>query len=301
MLKKLQTLFPASITAQTPPDTEAGDYYWLKDEAEPALWLGISKDDITAEQLAVLRTLFNIVDSETPSHVGESSKKWRDFLSGKKDAPLLPENGVRIIQYHLKGSDGVQRELEEALMEFFHEALAFIPFDQHYGIIIEEGADTGYQEDDFHSIAATLENDFFIKTTFYIGKVRQEPETIRSSFQLEQELFFKAQALLFTDRVFTFEKVFPSLVAAQLPKEAGTLLKQDMVGIFQEDRELLETMKIFLEHNSNMSMAAKKLYIHRNTLQYRLEKFTEKTGISLKSFNSAVTVYVACLMAEFPD
>jgi sugar diacid utilization regulator len=301
MLKKLQTLFPSAITVHVPPDTENEAYYWFKDEDDTNFWLGIPKIAITPEQLNIIKTLFHIVESESPSRLGQSARMWKNFLYGKNGTPILSENGVRIIQYHIKSSGGIQRELEEALMEFFHDAAAFIWIDQRYGIIIQENTETGYQEEDFHSIAATLENDFFIKTSFYVGKVRQDPNLIQSSFQLERHLFFEAQALLFMEKVFTFEKVFPALLASQLPKEAGTLLEEDMVRIFREDHELLETMKVFLEHNSNVSLSAKKLYIHRNTLQYRLEKFTEKTGISLKDFNSALTVYFACLMAESPE
>jgi hypothetical protein len=301
MLEKLLTLFPSAITVQVPPDTENEDYYWFKDDGDGNLWVGIPKMAITSEQFDLLKTLFHIVEAESPSRLGKSARLWKNFLNGKNETPILPENGVRIIQYHIKSSSGIQRELEEALMEFFHDAAAFIWIDQYYGIVIEENTETGYQEEDFHSIAATLENDFFIKTFFYVGKARQDLSLIKASFQHERHLFFKAQALLFTERVFSFEKVFPSLLASQLPREAGNLLEEDMVRIFREDHELLETMKVFLEHNSNVSLSAKKLYIHRNTLQYRLEKFTEKTGISLKDFNSALTVYFACLMAESPE
>ena len=54
------------------------------------------------------------------------------------------------------------------------------------------------------------------------------------------------------------------------------------------------TIKVFLENNLNASLTAKKLYIHRNTLQYRIDKFIDKTGIQLKDFYGAFTVFLAC-------
>jgi DNA-binding PucR family transcriptional regulator len=46
----------------------------------------------------------------------------------------------------------------------------------------------------------------------------------------------------------------------------------------------------------NVSLAAKKLYLHRNTLQYRVDKFIEKTGIDIKHFGNAVSIYLALMI-----
>ncbi|MCD8511165.1 MAG: helix-turn-helix domain-containing protein [Bacillus sp. (in: Bacteria)] len=58
-----------------------------------------------------------------------------------------------------------------------------------------------------------------------------------------------------------------------------------------DDRTLLDSVKVYLECNLNTSLAAKKLYMHRNTLQYRVDKFIEKTSIDIKRFPNAVAVY----------
>jgi DNA-binding PucR family transcriptional regulator len=61
---------------------------------------------------------------------------------------------------------------------------------------------------------------------------------------------------------------------------------------------MYSSIKVFLENNLNASLTAKKLYIHRNTLQYRIDKFIDKTGIQLKDFYGAYTVFLACLLFE---
>jgi len=46
----------------------------------------------------------------------------------------------------------------------------------------------------------------------------------------------------------------------------------------------------------NVSETAKKLYIHRNTLLYRLDKFKQETGLDVRTFNDAVLVKIALLL-----
>ncbi|MER2142109.1 MAG: helix-turn-helix domain-containing protein, partial [Priestia megaterium] len=47
--------------------------------------------------------------------------------------------------------------------------------------------------------------------------------------------------------------------------------------------------------NLNVSLAAKKLYMHRNSLQYRIEKFIDRTHLDIKHFTGAVSAYLAIL------
>jgi DNA-binding PucR family transcriptional regulator len=87
-------------------------------------------------------------------------------------------------------------------------------------------------------------------------------------------------------------------VAFSLPESIKDKVKLELSTVFTEDPELFTTIKVFLENNLNASLTAKKLYIHRNTLQYRIDKFIEKTGVQLKDFYGAFTVFLACLLFE---
>jgi DNA-binding PucR family transcriptional regulator len=83
-----------------------------------------------------------------------------------------------------------------------------------------------------------------------------------------------------------------------LPGELKQRATQVIFGVFNDDPEMYSSIKVFLENNLNASLTAKKLYIHRNTLQYRIDKFIDKTGIQLKDFYGAYTVFLACLLFE---
>ncbi|MEM5596272.1 helix-turn-helix domain-containing protein [Niallia circulans] len=94
--------------------------------------------------------------------------------------------------------------------------------------------------------------------------------------------------------VLSLETILPNLLISRLKEDELDLFKE-WFSIFEEDKELLLTIKTFIENNGHSTNTAKQLFIHRNTLQYRLDKFTEKTGLNLKNYHSYITTYLACL------
>lgn len=63
-----------------------------------------------------------------------------------------------------------------------------------------------------------------------------------------------------------------------------------------EDAETLSTLESFFELDCNVSETAKRLYIHRNTLLYRLDKIKQETGLDVRSFGDAVLVKITLLL-----
>ncbi|MDY0277543.1 MAG: helix-turn-helix domain-containing protein [Acholeplasma sp.] len=68
-------------------------------------------------------------------------------------------------------------------------------------------------------------------------------------------------------------------------------LKELVLNDYYEDFEMYKTIKVFLENNQNASIASKKLYLHRNTLNQRLEKFHLNTEFNVKEFTDAYLIY----------
>ncbi|MDO3413132.1 helix-turn-helix domain-containing protein [Saccharibacillus sp. CPCC 101409] len=62
------------------------------------------------------------------------------------------------------------------------------------------------------------------------------------------------------------------------------------------DSELLTTLETFFQMNCNVSETAKRLYIHRNTLIYRLDKVKHETGLDVRNFGDAVLMKLALLL-----
>jgi len=62
------------------------------------------------------------------------------------------------------------------------------------------------------------------------------------------------------------------------------------------DSETVATLDAFFSMDCNVSETAKKLFIHRNTLLYRLDKIKNEAGLDVRSFNDAVLVRILLLL-----
>jgi len=83
-----------------------------------------------------------------------------------------------------------------------------------------------------------------------------------------------------------------------IPEAARNRFVEEMIGrpdLFS-DPETLQTLDAFFAMDCNVSETAKKLFIHRNTLLYRLDKIKQEAGLDVRSFNDAVLVRILLLL-----
>lgn len=121
----------------------------------------------------------------------------------------------------------------------------------------------------------------------------------------------EAQVAIEVGRVFESEKNiinYESLglgrIIYQLPT---TLCEMFLNEVFKKnpietlDEDTLETINKFFENNLNVSETSRKLYVHRNTLVYRLEKIKKITGLDLREFDHAIVFKVAMMVKMYLD
>ena len=65
------------------------------------------------------------------------------------------------------------------------------------------------------------------------------------------------------------------------------------------DSETLFTIQRFFENNLNVSETSRKLFVHRNTLVYRLEKIKKITGLDLREFDHAIVFKIALMVKKY--
>ena len=65
------------------------------------------------------------------------------------------------------------------------------------------------------------------------------------------------------------------------------------------DEETLTTINKFFENSLNVSETSRQLYIHRNTLVYRLDKIEKSTGLDLRVFEDAITFKIALMVVKY--
>lgn len=67
------------------------------------------------------------------------------------------------------------------------------------------------------------------------------------------------------------------------------------------DDETLNTINKFFDNNLNISETSRQLFLHRNTLVYRLEKIQKSTGLDIRVFDDALTFKIALMVSSYMD
>ncbi len=152
------------------------------------------------------------------------------------------------------------------------------------------------------SIADTLSGEFFTHVTVGIGTTVDSIKDLAKSFK-------EAQAALEVGKVFDTDKVivnYDNLGIARLIYHLPTTLCETFLrevfkrGSIQSlDHETLSTIHRFFENNLNVSETSRKLFVHRNTLVYRLEKIKRITGLDLREFDQAIVFKIALMVNKY--
>lgn len=152
------------------------------------------------------------------------------------------------------------------------------------------------------TIADTLSGEFFVHAVIGIGTPVDNLKDLARSFK-------EAQAALEVGKVFDTEKTIISYdnlgIARLIYQLPTTLCKTYLKEVFKLgsieslDQETLFTIQKFFENNLNVSETSRKLFVHRNTLVYRLEKIKKITGLDLREFDHAIIFKIALMVNKY--
>ncbi|MEK4027118.1 sugar diacid recognition domain-containing protein [Pseudobacillus sp. FSL P4-0506] len=199
-----------------------------------------------------------------------------------------------------------QRDLLDYLYLIFHDSeediLSFINIER---LIIVKPITT---EQAYTALVSSLEQRLqklnnFLQTKYYlaasiaIGDVQKGIRGIAESFRnAEKTMIFGRKGdtgsgiFIYNEKQTTFQL---------LPKEITPELQRKLLNIVQpladlDNYEILSTTFLkYCEYNLNLSEAARNMFIHRNTIIYRLERISEATGIDTGSFQDCMLLYMA--------
>ncbi|OJU10002.1 MAG: CdaR family transcriptional regulator [Clostridiales bacterium 43-6] len=152
------------------------------------------------------------------------------------------------------------------------------------------------------SIADTLSSEFYVHTLVGIGTTVEGIKELAKSFK-------EAQIALEVGKVFDTEKTiisYDNLGIARLIYQLPTTLCDTFLrevfkrgSIESLDQETLFTIQRFFENNLNVSETSRRLFVHRNTLVYRLEKIKKLTGLDLREFDHAIVFKIALMVKKY--
>lgn len=152
------------------------------------------------------------------------------------------------------------------------------------------------------SIVDTINTEALVKVFVGIGTVVENIKDLAKSYK-------EAQVALEVGKVFDTEKYiinYDNLGIGRLIYQLPTTLCELFLSeVFKKesiealDDETILTIQKFFENNLNVSETSRQLYVHRNTLVYRLDKIQKLTGLDLRTFDHAIIFKVAMMVKKY--
>lgn len=162
--------------------------------------------------------------------------------------------------------------------------------------------------EDIVAVAENIENavrsELLVKTVIGIGTTAYHLRELADRYK-EAQVAIEVGKVFDTEKsIINYENLGIGRIIYQLPT---TLCEMFLSEVFKKnpiealDPDTLETINKFFENNLNVSETSRKLYVHRNTLVYRLEKIKKITGLDLREFDHAIVFKVAMMVKKYLD
>lgn len=287
MLKHLRKLYPSLVLLQ---DTVSfpSNYIWYKTEKD--IVFGILQNEITERDDTIISAFAKRYTYHLPQKT-KPEQLWQKRIDGLSDEE--PINPFRFVYFSVPSGQLSPEEFKRAMNELFLVEVAILWQTESSGIIVEELVQPE-QQMNYEQIIDILMADLSVTIHFFIGDIRTHYDRLHVYYRN----IIERSKLLFSysnQKVVTYIEAIPFLLIHEIDSNAKKQLVHSILQEFIDDDDMFETLDMLLRHNLNVSETAKKMYMHRNSLQYRIDKFVTETGINIQQFDGAVAVKLALL------
>ena len=151
-------------------------------------------------------------------------------------------------------------------------------------------------------IEDAVKSKLLVKTVIGIGSPATHLRELADRFKQAQVAIDVGKVFDSDKTIINYENLGIGRLIYQLPV---TMCEMFLAEVFKKnpidsiDGDNIDTINKFFENNLNVSETSRKLYVHRNTLVYRLEKITKLTGLDLREFNHAIVFKVAMMVNQY--
>lgn len=224
-----------------------------------------------------------------------------------KAVKLHIDNDVRRVVYIIETTadrDGVAMELMKSL--YVQSAGNQVISVDEQSVILIKDIDRDATRDGLREIATgivdTFNTEAMIKVRVSYGLPVYELKDISKSYK-EARMALDVGSIFYTGLdVLDYETLGIGRLIYQLPLSLCEMFVHEVFGDSMPkelDEETLSTVYKFFENNLNISETSRQLYIHRNTLVYRMEKLKEAIGLDMRVFEDALTFKIAMMVVDY--
>ena len=236
-----------------------------------------------------------VVENILPGDILVRSKELHIDYAAFRVAFIISADNEKDVHVH---------EIIESLFPNKNKDFVVVVDNENVVLIKEVKSKDDYKE--VHKIARiivdTLNAELMIKANVGIGTIVSTVKDLVKSYKEAQMSLIIGNIFENDKNIFDYNNLGIGRLVYHIPT---TLCQLFLDEVFKEnsddslDAETMLTIQKFFENNLNVSETARQLYVHRNTLVYRLEKIKRITGLELTRFDDAVIFKVAVLVKKY--
>ena len=151
----------------------------------------------------------------------------------------------------------------------------------------------------YRMLVDTLNMEAMVGVRVSYGTIVEELKDVSRSYK-EADMALEVGRVFYEERnILGYNELGIGRLIHQLPKSLCEMFLQEVFGgnvMEHFEEEELATVYTFFDNNLNISETARQLYVHRNTLVYRLEKIQKKTGLDVRKFDDALMFKIAMMV-----
>ncbi len=213
------------------------------------------------------------------------------------------------VVFIVKGSGNEQLPIHEILKQIVQaNANDFITgTDENNQIVVHTVSASKNRENELKAYAENMMkaiNEAGLEADIAYGSIVEELKDVSKSYK-EARLAHDVRSIFYEDRkIISFTNLGIGRLIYQLPLNLCRMFIKEIFGgrtLDEFDDETLTTINKFFENNLNVSETSRQLFIHRNTLVYRLDKLQKQTGLDIRIFEDAITFKIALMVVKYID
>ena len=215
---------------------------------------------------------------------------------------LMPR--VVIIVETKNGKDGTASEFLGGM--FSTQSGDYITAVDESNVILIKALEVGegYEAVDHtaQTIADMMNTEAMMNVRVAYGTIVNELKDVSKSYK-EAKMALEVGKIFYVERkVNSYSALGIGRLIYQLPVNLCKIFIDEIFGAgapLDFDDETLTTINKFFENNLNVSETSRQLYVHRNTLVYRIEKLEKSTGLDIRIFDDALTFKIALMVVNY--
>lgn len=213
---------------------------------------------------------------------------------------LKPQKCMLYVIQYKRGKDEI---LTETLKNLFVSSYMdfVVEMDDNRTVLIKNTKDIVHEnfEQYAKTIVDNLQTEAMINVWVGYGEAVDSFEKMGTAYRNACTALKVGMVFYMTEKVFCFRQLGIGRLIYELPMDQCEMFLEEVLGDNKDinfDEETLTTINQLFDNNLNISETARQLYIHRNTLVYRLERIEKKLGLDIRSFEDAMLFKIAMMV-----